>query len=72
MRMLKSSIHPQDLPLFSDDLDIMDKVLDAACEDRGIPRRSREAERLGAVIIQLYRQGVKEDSKLLAFAKAYL
>jgi hypothetical protein len=50
----------------------MDKVLDAACEDRGIPRRSREAERLGAVIIQLYRQGVKEDSKLLAFAKAYL
>jgi hypothetical protein len=70
--MLKSSIHPQDLPLFSDDLDIMDKVLAAACEDRGIQRQSPEAERLGAVIIQLYRQGVKEDSKLLALAKAYL
>lgn len=70
--MLKSSIHPQDLPLFSDDLDLMDKVLDAACLDRGIPRRSVEAERLGAVIIQLYRHGVKEDAKLLALAKAYL
>jgi len=70
--MLKSSIHPQDLPLFSDDLDIMDKVLHAACEDRGIPHRGQEAERLGAVIIQLYRHGVKEDSKLLALAKAYL
>ena len=70
--MLKSAIHPQDLPLFSDDLDIMDKVLAAACEDRGIARRGPEAERLGAVIIQLYRQGVKEDTKLLALAKAYL
>lgn len=70
--MLKSSIHPQDLPLFSDDLDVLDSVLAAACEDRGIDRRGPEAERLGAVIIQLYRHGVKEDEKLLALAKAYL
>jgi hypothetical protein len=70
--MLKSSIHPQDLPLFSDDLDVLDSVLAAACEDRGIDRRGPEAERLGAVIIQLYRHGVKEDDKLLALAKAYL
>jgi hypothetical protein len=70
--MLKSSVHPQDLPLFSGDLDVLEGVLTAACEDRGIDRRSPEAERLGAVIIQLYRHGVKEDEKLLALAKAYL
>ncbi len=33
--------------------------------------RSLEAERLGALIIQLYRQGVKDDAKLLALARAY-
>jgi hypothetical protein len=47
-------------------------VLAAACKERGIARKGPEAERLGAVIIQLYRHGVKEDAKLLALAKAYL
>ncbi|MBB5572115.1 hypothetical protein GGD50_000691 [Rhizobium paranaense] len=70
--MLETSIHPQDLPLFSDDLDRLEKVLGAVCVDRGISLRSQEAERLGALMIQLYRQGVKEDAKLLALAKAYL
>ncbi|MBB4570468.1 hypothetical protein GGE60_004607 [Rhizobium leucaenae] len=58
--------------MFSDDLDRLEKVLDAVCMDRGISLRSQEAERLGALMIQLYRQGVKEDAKLLALAKAYL
>jgi len=70
--MLETSIHPQDLPLFSDDLDLLEKVLDAVCLDRGIDDRGPEAERIGALIIQLYRQGVKEDAKLLALARAYL
>lgn len=70
--MLESAIHPQDLPLFSDDLDLLEKVLDEVCLDRGLDRLSPQAERLGAVIIQLYRQGVKEDSKLIALARAYL
>ncbi|UWU22254.1 hypothetical protein N2601_04550 [Rhizobium sp. CB3060] len=70
--MLETSIHPQDLPLFSDDLDRLEKVLDAVCMDRGISPRSQEGERLGALMIQLYRQGVKEHAKLLALAKAYL
>lgn len=70
--MLETSIHPQDLPLFSDDLDRLEKVLDAVCKDRGIDHRGPEAERLGALIIQLYRQGVKDDAKLIALARAYL
>jgi hypothetical protein len=70
--MLETSIHPQDLPLFSDDLDRLEKVLDTVCKDRGIDHRGPEAERLGALIIQLYRQGVKDDAKLIALARAYL
>ncbi|MDE1990918.1 MAG: hypothetical protein KGI75_00365 [Rhizobiaceae bacterium] len=70
--MLETSIHPLDLPLFSDDLDRLQLVLEAVCLDRGLDYRSLEAERLGALIIQLYRQGVKEDAKLLALARAYL
>ncbi|MGV1792554.1 hypothetical protein GR212_09275 [Rhizobium lusitanum] len=69
--MLETPIHPRDLPLFSDDLDRLEKVLDAVCTDRGMNPRSPEAERLGALIIQLYRQGVKDDAKLLALARAY-
>ncbi|MFJ6328496.1 MULTISPECIES: hypothetical protein [unclassified Rhizobium] len=69
--MLETPIHPRDLPLFSDDLDRLEKVLDTICRDRGIDTRGLQAERLGALIIQLYRQGVKDDAKLLALARAY-
>ena len=70
--MLDSSIRPSDLPLFSDDLDLLSSVLDRVCEDRGLERAAPEAERLGAVIIQLYQQGVKDGGKLAALANAYL
>ena len=70
--MLDTPIHPRDLPLFSDDLDRISAVLDRVCEDRGLDRHAAEAERLGAAMIQLYRQGVKDGSKLAALAKAYL
>ncbi|ENN85883.1 hypothetical protein RHSP_17663 [Rhizobium freirei PRF 81] len=69
--MLETPIHPRDLPLFSEDLDRLEKVLDTVCQDRGINLRSQQAERLGALIIQVYRQGVKDDAKLLALARAY-
>jgi hypothetical protein len=70
--MLKSPIHPRDLPLFSGDLDLLERVLDDVCVHRQIERRGVQAERVGSLIIQLYRQGVKEETKLLALAKAYL
>ncbi|MET3854270.1 MULTISPECIES: hypothetical protein [unclassified Rhizobium] len=70
--MLDTTIHPRDLPLFSDDLDVISNVLDEVCEDRGVGRRTQEAERLGAVMIQLYRQGVRDGAKLAALTKAYL
>ncbi|ARQ09665.1 hypothetical protein NXC12_CH01600 [Rhizobium etli] len=70
--MLRSSIHPHDLPLFSEDLDLLSQVLDKVCDERGLVRTAPEAERIGAVIIQLYRQGVRDGGKLAALAKTYL
>jgi hypothetical protein len=70
--MLRSTILPGDLPLFSEDLDLLSEVLDGICADRGLARKTPEAERLGAVIIQLYQQGVKDSGKLAALARAYL
>jgi len=70
--MLDTPIHLRDLPLFSDDLDVISDVLDGACRDRGLGRRTPEAERLGALMIQLYRQGVRDSAKLAALTRAYL
>ena len=39
---------------------------------RGVLKTTPEAERIGAVIIQLYRQGVKDSGKLADLAKTYL
>lgn len=70
--MLKSSVHPQDLPLFSDDINLLSKVLSQICDDSGIAPRTPEADRIGAAIIQLYKQGVKDSGKLTVLAKTYL
>ncbi|MGO8112711.1 hypothetical protein [Rhizobium leguminosarum] len=45
------------MPLFSEDLDLLSQVLEKVCDERGLSRTTPEAERIGAVIIQLYRQG---------------
>jgi hypothetical protein len=69
--MLNSSIRPSDMPVFSEDLDLLSNILATVCEDRGLARNTPEAERIGAAIIQLYRQGVKDGVKLKALARAY-
>jgi hypothetical protein len=70
--MLRSPIFPRDLPLFSEDLDLLSDVLEDVCEKRGLARNAPQAERIAALLIQLYRQGVKDQTKLAALAKAYL
>jgi hypothetical protein len=70
--MLKSSVHPQDLPLFSEDIELLSQVLSQICDDSGNAPRTPEADRIGAAIIQLYKQGVKDSGKLTILAKTYL
>ena len=70
--MLRSPIFPRDLPLFSEDLDILSDVLDDVCRHRQIARSSPRAEQIASRLIELYRQGVKDPKTLAALAKAYL
>jgi nucleoside 2-deoxyribosyltransferase len=70
--MLRSPIFPRDLPLFSEDLDLLSDVLVDVCEKRGFARNAPQAEQIAALLIQLYRQGVKDQTKLAALARAYL
>ncbi|EJZ23162.1 hypothetical protein RCCGEPOP_01027 [Rhizobium sp. Pop5] len=51
---------------------MLSQVLDKVCDERGLLKTTPEAERIGAVIIQLYRQGVKDSGKLADLAKTYL
>lgn len=70
--MLKTPILPRDMPLFSDDLDLLSGVLGDVCDKMGLKRDTPEAERIGSLIIQLYKQGVRDSGKLADLAKAYL
>jgi hypothetical protein len=53
-------------------LDLLSDVLVDVCEKRGFARSAPQAEQIAALLIQLYRQGVKDQTKLAALARAYL
>jgi hypothetical protein len=55
-------------PLASEDLDVCRRVHEALCSGSKIDRSSKEADRLGALIIELYRQGVHDESQLRLLA----
>lgn len=58
----------RDEPLASEDLDVCRRVHEALCSELKIDRSSKEADRLGALIIELYRQGVHDESQLRLLA----
>jgi hypothetical protein len=58
----------RDEPLASEDLDVCRRVHEALCSELKIDRSSNEADRLGALIIELYRQGVHDESQLRLLA----
>lgn len=58
----------RDEPLSSADLDICRRVLEAVCADLDIERSSERAETIGALIIELYRQGVHDEHQLRLMA----
>ncbi len=53
-----------DEPLRSDDLRKCHMVLDTICRDFGIEPGSEEADRIAAITIELYQQGVRDVSQL--------
>lgn len=67
--MIRNHIPPHDLPLFSEDLAICQRVFDRLREELGIKVGTEKNDILAAHIIHLYKSGVKTEIKLLILAK---
>ncbi|ANL46305.1 hypothetical protein AMC87_CH01593 [Rhizobium phaseoli] len=64
MRARAMSYHRHDQPLTSEDLSKCQVVLEEFCFANNVPSPSDEAERVAAIIIELYQQGVHELHQL--------
>lgn len=67
--MLRRNIHPGDLPLFSEDLQLCQKVFDRVRLETGIEVGTGRDSMLAANIIHFYKQGIKDPEQLLTFAR---
>jgi len=62
--MSRKNFSRHDEPLHSDDLRKCQEVLNAICGDFGIEPGSEEADRIAAITIELYQQGVRDVGQL--------
>ncbi|MBY5701718.1 hypothetical protein HFO38_03100 [Rhizobium leguminosarum] len=58
------------VPLDSRDLETCQRVFDKLSADYGIERDSDEAERMASIVIELYRQGVRDPNHLQSTVEA--
>ncbi len=54
----------RDEPLHSKDLSVCHRVLDHIRNEQGIEASSDESERIASIIIEFYRQGVRDEKQL--------
>ena len=61
-------VSKHDEPLTSNDLDICQRALDEILARLKVGKDTEEAQRVAAIIIELYRQGVHKDTQLVELA----
>lgn len=66
--MIDRRISRRDEPLLTEDLAICQEAFDKIIAELGMDRDGDEAERLAAVILELYREGVHDADKLITLA----
>jgi hypothetical protein len=66
--MIRKYLTSHEHPLQSADLDICQRAFDALLIELDIAKDTEEAERVAAVIIELYQQGVHDEHQLLVLA----
>ena len=66
--MTERFVSKYDEPLTSNDLDICQRALDEILTRLKIGKDTEEAQRAAAIIIELYRQGVHNDTQLVELA----
>jgi hypothetical protein len=67
--MIRNHIHPNDMPLFSIDLEICQQVFDVVRSETGVERGSSKSDLIASHIIHAYKQGIREPAQLLIMAR---
>jgi hypothetical protein len=70
MEMVQTIKTRSQVPLDSRDLETCQRVFDKLSADYGIERDSDEAERMASIVIELYRQGVRDPNHLQSMVEA--
>ncbi|MDM9622021.1 hypothetical protein A6U87_21055 [Rhizobium sp. AC44/96] len=68
--MVQTIIKKSQAPLDSRDLEICQYVFDELRAMADVPRDSEEAERIAAIVVELYRQGVRNPEHLKTMVQA--
>lgn len=68
--MVQTIIKRSQAPLDSRDLEICQCVFDDLRAMAGVPRDSKEAERIAAIVVELYRQGARNPEHLKTMVEA--
>ncbi|OWO94172.1 hypothetical protein B5E41_15520 [Rhizobium esperanzae] len=68
--MVQTILSRSQVPLDSRDLETCQHVFDKLSADYAVARDSDEAERMASIIIELYRQGVRDPNHLQSMVQA--
>ena len=68
--MVQTILNRSQVPLDSRDLETCQRVFDKLSADHAVARDSDEAERMASIIIELYRQGVRDANHLQSMVQA--
>ncbi|MBX5132184.1 hypothetical protein HJB79_09520 [Rhizobium lentis] len=68
--MVQTILSRSQVPLDSRDLETCQRVFDKLNADYAVARDSDEAERMASIIIELYRQGVRDPNHLQSMVQA--
>lgn len=68
--MVQTILSRSQVPLDSRDLETCQRVFDKLSADCAVARDSEEAERMASIIIELYRQGVRDPNHLQSMVQA--
>lgn len=67
--MIRNQIHPNDMPLFSKDLEICQQVFDVVRSETGVEPGSPKLDLIASHVIHAYKQGIREPAQLLIMAR---
>lgn len=68
--MFLRHIHPADVPLFSNDLEVCQQVFDVGRSEFAVAPGSGASDLIAAGIIHAYKQSVREPAQLILLARA--